>query len=297
MERDDKLTVYDGSATDGTKLLDEVASTASNVETIIPTVASTGQSMTLCFLSNDYRTYAGLDLTVTVGDPTTDYAIKGLDNVTGGTVVASVDGQSTTTARLRDVVTLTATPGSDYLLNSLSVADADDNPVALTWEGSFFNTATFTMPLSAVTVTPTFTNNLTADGGLYVNMPKTDSKALTIPTGVQSLKVYDDGGADGNYSNNCDGILTLTAPENCLLLLSGNITTEDEYDEEKCDFLIVYDGSTANYSHIVTEDGDTDCPKPPDEESEAFGQRVRSLRTECPKPSDKTKLFRAVRMK
>ncbi|MCR4957252.1 MAG: hypothetical protein K6B13_01390 [Prevotella sp.] len=27
-------------------------------------------------------------------------------------------------------------------------------------------------------------------------------------------------------------------------------------------------------------------PKPSDEKSEAFGQRVRSLRTECPKPSD-----------
>jgi hypothetical protein len=47
--------------------------------------------------------------------------------------------------------------------------------VDVTWGGSFSNTATFTMPASAVTVTPTFTNNLT---GFSINMPATGQQSV-----------------------------------------------------------------------------------------------------------------------
>ena len=236
----DYLTVYNGNEASGTPLLDAVSSTGSGTKTDITTVISKGQSMTLFFHSDYSYNYDGLDLTVTLIDVSTQFSIYGLSNVTGGTVTASVGGTGATTAKMNDVVTLTATPGSGNLLNDLSVTDADGHPVSVDWS-PWANTATFTMPISEVTVTPTFTNV----NSLSVNIPKTGSKSITIPTGVESFKVYDDGGATGNYSDDCNGTLTLTAPANHVLQLSGNITAET------CDNLTVYNGNEASGTPLL----------------------------------------------
>ena len=253
----DKLTVYDGSVdTATTSLLDGVSSTRDGEETAITTVRSSGQSMTLYFSSDGSINYAGLDLTVTL-IKLNAHSIT-INTATGGNVAATVGGTSASTAKLNDVVTLTATPESCYVLSGLSVTDGSGNAVAVTWDGPFYNTATFTMPNSAVTVTPTFTNTLTVDGGLYINMPATGTKSATIPAGVQSFKVYDDGGAGGtgksndtttggNYSNSCSGTLTLTAPEGYVLRLSGCI------DTESADKLTVYDGSGNTATKLLDE--------------------------------------------
>ena len=47
-----------------------------------------------------------------------------------------------------------------------------------------------------------------------VNMPVSgsDTLDLTDKTNGFSFHVYDDGGADANYSNGCDGTLLITAP-------------------------------------------------------------------------------------
>jgi hypothetical protein len=76
-------------------------------------------------------------------------------------------------------------------------------------------------------------------------MPTTDTRTVTIPTGVQSFKVYDDGGATGYYSSNCDGALVLTAPVGYVLQLSGRIVTQST------DQLTVYDGSTADGTPLI----------------------------------------------
>ena len=241
----DKLTVYDNSEASGTKLLDEVSSTSSGTETAITTVTSSGQSMTLYFYSNGSNNYAGLDLTVTLVSTNAEYNISGLGTVTGGSVAASVSNASATTAKVNDMVTLTATPESGYMLSSISVTDAYSNAVAVTGGWYTNNQATFTMPASAVTVTPTFTNDLTS-ANLSINMPMTGTKTATIPSGVTSFKVYDDGGASGNYSNNCKGTLVLTAPEGYVLQLSGSITTETNYDK-----LTVYDNSEASGTKLL----------------------------------------------
>ena len=231
----DKLTVYDGSS--GTnKLLSYVSG-----KKAITTVASTGQSIRLYFYSDASYNHDGLDLTVTVIDATAEHTINGLGTTTGGSVAATVGSTSVSAAKFGDLVTLTATPESDYLLSGLSVTDASGNAVAVAWDGSFSNTATFATPSSAVTVAPTFTNTWTVDGGLHINMPATGTKTVAIPSGVQSFKVYDDGGKDAPYSNNCNGTLTLTAPEGCKLQLSGSINTE-YYSGDK---LTVYNGSTS----------------------------------------------------
>jgi len=250
----DYLTVYDNSEASGTKLLNAVRSTSNGSQTAITTVTSSGQNMTLYFKSDDSFNYAGLDLTVTLVDTNAEYNISGLGTVTGGSVAATVGNASATKAKVNDVVTLTVTPSEGYLLSDLSVTDASGNPVPLAWDGPFFNTATFTMLGSTVTVTPTFTDTWTAAGGLYINMPATDTKTFAIPAGVQSFMVYDNGGKDGNYSNNCDGTLVLTAPEDYVLQLSGSITTEQpEPNGTARDKLTVYDGTDNNATQLLGE--------------------------------------------
>ena len=240
--RHDYLSVYDGSDNSGTQLLNEVRSTNGGVTTAITTVVS-GQSMTLYFYSDGSSNNAGLDLTVTLASTDTEYGIS-VNNATGGSVAASVDATSASAAKVKDIVTLTATPSEGCVLSGISVKDANNNAVAMTWN-VWTNTATFTMPASAVTVTPTFTNDLTS---LSINMPKKGTKSATIPEGVTSFKVYDDGGSTGKYSYQCDGTLVLTAPTGYVLQLSGDI-----YTENNADYLTVYDNSEASGIKLLNQ--------------------------------------------
>ena len=83
---------------------------------------------------------------------------------------------------------------------------------------------------------------LSNEGGLHIDMPKTGAKTLAIPDNVVSFNVYDDGGKADVYSNSSDGFLVLTAPEGKKLLLTGTMVTEKkEYDN-----LTVYDGDISN---------------------------------------------------
>ena len=81
------------------------------------------------------------------------------------------------------------------------------------------------------------------DGNWYTKVPVsgTVSLDLTDKTDGYTLKVYDDGGADSNYSNYCSGYLRIVAPENCLLSFSGSGSAESN-----CDYLRLYDGDTNN---------------------------------------------------
>ena len=237
----DKLSVYDGINNQANTLLNEVTSSNHGVKTAITTVVSSGQSMTLNFSTNGTSPYAGLDLTVTVFNDDSEFAISGLGAATNGSIAASVGGNSTTTAKYGDAVTLTATPSEGYVLSSVSVTDVDMHTVSV--DHSFWaSSATFTMPRLPVTVTPTFTNDL------YINMPKTGESTYDIPAHVSSFKVYDDGGSGGNYSPSCDGYLVLTVPAGYRLQLSGNVSTEVTYD-----YLTVYDGINNQADVLVNQ--------------------------------------------
>lgn len=233
----DKLTVYDNNQPDGTKLIDAMSS-SSNDNTAIPVVSSSGQSMTLSFISNELFNYAGLDLTVKVFDPNESFNIYGLDNTTGGSLSAAVgDLIDVTKAKPNDVVTLTATLTGNYVLTDLSVVDAENNPVNVTRE-LWANSATFTMPTSDVTVTTTFSND---PNDLYINMNQTGESAIIIPAHITSFKVYDNGGPDNGYSSTCNGTLTLTAPEGYTLQLSGSVKLNSGGD-----YLEVYNGASTS---------------------------------------------------
>ena len=66
---------------------------------------------------------------------------------------------------------------------------------------------------------------LTADGngGYYINMPATGVDTLVIPDGVTTFNVYDDGGANRDFSSRCNGYLVMRAPEGYLLRVSGYV--------------------------------------------------------------------------
>lgn len=235
----DYLEVYDGADRNAARLGNNQYGLSSGED--IGTLTSSGQSMTLRFYADAYNSYEGLDLTVTL-IKVIEYNINLAENVTGGSVVSDV-----ASAKQGTTVTLTATPNEGYLLDGISVVDENGAGVALNHDVAWYtgrNTATFTMPFSAVTVTPTF---VSANDNLFLNMPKTGSFSAQIPIAVNYVKVYDDGGESGRYSDNCDGTLTLTAPENCVLQLTGNIKIRDY------DYLSVYDGASTSATALLTE--------------------------------------------
>ena len=119
-------------------------------------------------------------------------------------------------------------------------------------------------------------NEIPVDKGdhYYVNMPTTGALTLTLPDAtITTFKVYDDGGWQDYYSNNCNSTLTITAPEGYAIRLSGDVTvaTDNEQlnaprmnratrriaptsDEELGnDYLTVYDGTTTSAPRLGKE--------------------------------------------
>lgn len=220
------LTVYNSNAY-GQQVdqLIRIASSVNGESTNIGTIVSNGRYMNISFTAYNTDVYAGLDLTVTLVSEATEYDITISNPVSGGNIVAKVNNTQVTKAKVNDVVTLTATPAAGYVLSGISVVDGNSNAVSVTGGTWYNNTATFAMPSSAATVTPIFTNTLT---GLSINMPTEGTVTATIPEGVSSFKVYDDGGENGAYSSNCNGNLVLTAPEGNMLQLTGTIASNSE---------------------------------------------------------------------
>ena len=82
-----------------------------------------------------------------------------------------------------------------------------------------------------------------SQGGYYYNMPNLGNLLelnLTDKTDGFTFKVYDEGGADGNYSDNCNNALVITAPEDFVLTVSGTGLTEGV----SFDNVTIYDGDT-----------------------------------------------------
>ena len=225
----DVLTILNGAGKDGNVLLQR---TSGDSVDIVP-VASDGRSLTLYFHSDGSSLKSGLDLDVEVIEATTEHAIT-VATVEGGTMKASakksVAGKT---------ITLTASPASNYLLDRVAVVDADGDSVWMSGGRWYLgNVATMIMPPKDISVTPVFTDKLTSEGNLHIDMPRKGMVKATIPASVSSFKVYDDGGKDGPYSVGAEGTLELTAPEGKVFALAGTVS-KDHY----C-YLGVFDGDT-----------------------------------------------------
>lgn len=107
----------------------------------------TAEDGTTIVVDNDKFTLPAQNVTVTANYTIIDYAIS-VNSVSNGTVTVSF------TANYDEVVTITATPESDfYRFNSFVVIAADGTSIAVNGTG---NTRTFVMPAQSVTVSPTF---------------------------------------------------------------------------------------------------------------------------------------------
>ena len=240
------LTVNDGQNYNDKQLL-KVGSSSDGVKTDIGTVSSTGRYMWIRFQTSSYNNdYDGLDLIVTLINPNTESDIA-ITPASNGSVVAKVGGSEVTKANVGDVVTLSATPNKDYVLAGITVTDAYSNPVSVAGGTWYDNTATFTMPATAVTVTPVF--EAVSSFEPYINMPKSGTLTATIPAAVSTFKVYDDGGENSAYSSNSNGMIVLKAPEGCMLHLKGSVKGNPDAK------LTVWDGTDTTEDNAKLIDG------------------------------------------
>ena len=239
----DKLTIYDGTTTSGDILVDAVSGTKD-----VGPVAPSDKSVTIYFHSDGSNVSDGFDLTVELIDASVTYSVS-ITQKTGGSLTASK-----TTATYGTVISLTPTLATDYMLDGISVLGANDVPVKVNGDRwyAFDVTPTFKMPLSNVRVVPSYISkdNWTATGGLSINVPATGTLSASIPAGVQSFKVYDDGGystGDGGSSYNSSGYLKLTAPEGCVFQVKGSVVQL----QNLIGYLTIYDGEDNEADKLV----------------------------------------------
>ena len=234
----DYLYVYDGANTSAKKLLSitgPATYSSHDKDTSFTAVYSTGEHMTLYFRSDVSNQYEGLDLTVTL--ERINYTIT-RKSVTGGTL------NSKDTDTLGAVVYLTGSPTGSYHLSDVTVVDKDKNVVKSPVYS--FDRSKFTMPASNVTVTPTWTDNLTAEGGLHIDLLKNGKIDANIPAGVKSFNLYDNGGKNGTYESNSNDTLTLTAPQGFYLVVSGSTVLDKGGDS-----LYIFDGANTSASKLL----------------------------------------------
>ena len=189
------LVIYDGTD-GGEKLMD----LQNNEEYTNKVLFSSGNTVTFD-LKNGNRGEK-VDFTVIVFDQSETPEIE-IASVEGGSVSASAD------IMVGKPVTLNISPKEGFWLKSLKVEDVFGNAYTVRSASSFASTATFTMPASKVTVTPTFTDDFSAAGGLYVYMPFGETTSVTVPAGVTSFKVT----MGGEKNTNADSYLELISTE------------------------------------------------------------------------------------
>ncbi len=90
------------------------------------------------------------------------------------------------------------------------------------------------------------------NGGWYAVMPTSTYGSVTMDLSDRasgfSFTLYDNGGQSGNYTNGCNGAITVKAPENTVLQVRGSGQTENGYD-----YLKFYDGASFTASLLGSE--------------------------------------------
>ncbi|MBQ3768377.1 MAG: InlB B-repeat-containing protein [Prevotella sp.] len=183
------LWVNSLSAYEGDNTTNEIIKLLTNSDNIL--FASGGKVMRMRLNVTALYTFAsqyGLDLTVRV-------IPQQLNTITKGTVSnGSIDiADNKTTANTNEMITLTVNPAEGYLLKRITITDTDGGSTLQTiGEDQWYsgeNTVSFKMPSRNVTITPEFTNSLTAAGGLSMNIDLSGTKECVIPEIVQSFNI------------------------------------------------------------------------------------------------------------
>ena len=228
------LMLYEGNT--NTKIGNNSYGYSNGQKRDIGTLYSKGDTLSVKFLSSSpngkiYTVYEGFSLHVKLISTTADFTVTANAGENGSV------SPSAATAHVNDAITLTATPDDGYRVSDFTSGDIKVD--GGWWSG---NKGTFSMPAKGVTVTANFTDATTAEEGLFINLPKTcnytGDNAITIPEGITSFKVYDDGGKDANHSQYSDAKVTFTAPEGTTIKLTGKVSAS------LYNALSVYDGNS-----------------------------------------------------
>lgn len=217
------LTVLDGDTT-GKEILSTRTPFRGGSEDV--DVASSGNMLTLGFstvpMMGEVVNAGNLELTVTV-------VPAAAHELAFGVYSHGIIASNTGTAYPGETITLITSADPGYILAGIEALDAHGNPVAVTgveWRAN--NTATFVMPNDDVVVTPRFTNNMTAEGGLYQRMQPysygpsgMDMAEFTVPEGVKSFKLY---ASQDDYCNP-NGIV-LSSADGRTFLINGSISDD-----------------------------------------------------------------------
>lgn len=217
------LTVLDGDTT-GKEILSTRTPFRGGSEDV--DVASSGNMLTLGFstvpMMGEVVNAGNLELTVTV-------VPAAAHELAFGVYSHGIIASNTGTAYPGETITLITSADPGYILAGIEALDAHGNPVAVTgveWRAN--NTATFVMPNDDVVVTPRFTNNMTAEGGLYQRMQPysygpsgMDMAEFTVPEGVKSFKLY---ASQDDYCNP-NGIV-LSSVDGRTFLINGSISDD-----------------------------------------------------------------------
>ena len=224
----DWLIIYDGSDNTALKLGgDQNGKYAGRPFTVSP-ILSSGNVITLWFRSDSSETYSGFELDVTLID-LSKYA--SVEYFYAGSTQRSMVSKGTEITLPEFSSMFIAPEGSTFLGWKCGETLYNEND-AFTADSD----VTFTAKVQEPPVV--FGDDET---GWYSNMPVTGTTTadLSDKDAGFELHVYDDGGADANYSSYCNGTLRIVAPERCMLRFSGSGTTENSYD-----YLRLYDGDT-----------------------------------------------------
>ena len=154
----------------------------------------TAEDGTTIVIENDKFILPAQNVTVTANYTIIDYSIN-IGSVVNGNVIITIGSTVSSTANFGQIVTVTATPESDYYrFNSVNVVASDGTLVDLTGTG---NTRTFVMPAQSVTVSSTFDSKHTVilptsiEGGTLTSNVTSAFEGDTITlTVTPSIKYY-----------------------------------------------------------------------------------------------------------
>lgn len=232
---DASMTIFDGSIANALNQLE--LTQKQDVE-----LNSSGDTLTLRYQS--MNSYLWADLRITMFNPNKKYNVTMYDEIENGTVLPDLEE-----AAAGDTVTLTANPDEGYFLEWLGVywTDKEESEqygyiIGGTWDN---NEAKFVMPSADVVVEAYFSKP--EKGEFFTYIPKEGSLSLDIPSTMSWMNVYSENDEDGDYFNNSDGVLELTAPEGYVIGVKGSVNANDDGD-----VLTIYDGAGENAEIIRT---------------------------------------------
>ena len=234
----DYLRIYDGSDISGTLLFENPTGSGT-----VPLIESTTGPLTIQFTSDYMIVAGGFDLQVSC--TTAPTCIKpsqlAVDNTTSSSVTLSWTERGTATAWdieygaqgfTQGTGTLVNVSTNPFTISNLTSGTAYDFYVRANCGGG--DESDWVGPVSGIP-------------GAFV-MPTTGEYSVTMCGGT----IYDDGGATGNYSSDCDVALVINPDTAGLFVhLTGTFNVEESYD-----WLIIIDGDDLDGNILFDSDVD-----------------------------------------